>query len=353
MTKTLAYGTKDSHSHLKPMEIERRALSNNDVKIDIEFCGVCHSDLHQAKNDWANTVYPCVPGHEIVGRVAEIGSDVKGFKIGDLVGVGCMVDSCDHCESCAEGLEQYCENGPDLTYNGNMRKPNPSSHTFGGYAQQIVVKDHFVLRMPANLDPAAAAPLLCAGITTYSPLRHWDIGEGDRVGVIGMGGLGHMAIKLAVAMGAEVTAITTSPDKGEHAKSIGAHHVIVSKEKDQMAANANSFDFILNTIPVSHDLNPYIALLRRDGILTVVGCLTPFTAPMAGGTLIMGRKSVNGSLIGGIEETQEMLDFCGAHNILPEIKTIPIDEINDAFKTLEKGDADYRFVIDMSTLKAG
>lgn len=343
-----AYAAHESDADLEPIEITRRDLQKDDVKIDILYCGVCHSDIHQARNDWGNSKYPVVPGHEIIGRVAAVGDNVSKFKEGDLVGVGCMVDSCQKCDACSEGLEQYCENGAVMTYNG--KDEHLGGHTFGGYSQKVVVKQDFVLSVPENIDTKAAAPLLCAGITTYSPLRHWGIKEGDKVGVIGLGGLGHMGVKFAHAMGAHTVMITTSPSKKDDAKKLGADEVLISKDEDEMKKHAGSFDFLLNTVPVKHDLNPYINLLKRDATMVIVGAIEPLEE-MHGGGLIMGRKRIAGSVIGGIEETQEMLDFCGEHDIVCDVEMIKMDEINTAFERVTDSDVKYRFVIDMDSLK--
>jgi len=347
MTKIKAYGAQKNGAKLKGMTIERRDLKPNDVKIKITYCGVCHSDIHQVENDWGNSKYPVVPGHEIVGRVVEVGKDVKNYKKDDVVGVGCMVDSCQDCSACDEDLEQFCENGMTATYNGKDK--DLGGHTFGGYSEMIIVKEDFVLSVPKNLDEKAVAPLLCAGITTYSPLAHWKIKKGDKVGVIGLGGLGHMGIKFAHAMGAHVVMITTSPDKADDAKSLGADEVLISKDEDDMKKHASSFDFLLNTVPVKHDMNPYLQLLRRDSTMVLVGAIEPLE-PMHGGNIIMGRKRVAGSLIGGIKETQEMLDFCGEHNIVSDIELIDMDNINTAFQRVKDSDVKYRFVIDMESL---
>ncbi|MEQ9591914.1 MAG: NAD(P)-dependent alcohol dehydrogenase [Cyclobacteriaceae bacterium] len=348
MEKILAYGATDSKSPLAPLNIERRDLLPSDVKIRISYCGVCHSDIHTAHNDWGNTRYPSVPGHEIIGTVADVGSEVAGFKVGDLVGVGCLVDSCRVCDSCKEHLEQYCENGAIGTYNGKDK--HLGGHTFGGYSESVVVDENYVLRIPASLDPAAAAPLLCAGITTWSPLRHWKIKKGDRVGVIGLGGLGHMGVKFANALGAHVVMITTSESKRENAEALGAHEVLISKDAEAMKQQARTFDFLLNTVPVKHDVNPYLALLKRDGTMCMVGAIEPLE-PVHGGQLIIGRKRLVGSLIGGIKETQEMLDFCGKHNIVCDIEKIKIQDINSAYARVMKSDVKYRFVIEMKSLK--
>lgn len=348
MTKIKAYSAKESGADLKPFEIERRALKDTDVKIDILFCGVCHSDLHQVQNDWKNSKYPVVPGHEIIGKVLEVGDKVSNFKEGDMVGVGCMVDSCHECSACKDDMEQFCEKGATFTYNSPDK--HLGGHTFGGYSESVVVDEQFVLTVPGNLKPEAAAPLLCAGITTYSPLAHWGVKEGDKVGVIGLGGLGHMGIKFANAMGAKVVMITTSPGKSEDAEKLGADEVIISKEEDQMKKHRGTFDFLLNTIPVGHDANPYLQLLKRDATMVLVGAVEPLKA-VNGSNLIMGRKKMAGSLIGGIKETQEMLDFCGEHDVVSEIELIKIQDINTAYDRLQKSDVKYRFVIDMKSLK--
>ena len=348
MTKIKAYAADNKDANLKPLEIERRDTLKDDVKIDILYCGVCHSDLHQVRNDWKNSAYPVVPGHEIIGKVLEVGSGVTKFKVGDLVGVGCLVDSCQTCSACKDDLEQFCENGATFTY--NSKDKHSGGHTFGGYSENVTVNKEFVLKVPENLDPKAAAPLLCAGITTYSPLAHWGVKKGDKVGVIGLGGLGHMGIKFAHAMGAHTVMITTSPSKSEDAKKLGADEVLISKDEAQMNEHANSFDFLLNTIPVGHDMNPYAALLKRDATMVIVGAVEPLD-PLHGGSLIMGRKSIAGSLIGGLKETQEMLDFCGEHNVVSDIEMIDIQNINDAYDRLQKSDVKYRFVIDMKSLK--
>jgi len=351
MSKAIGYAAKHSVSELRPMSIERREVSGTDVAIEILFCGVCHSDVHQVHNDWKNTIYPCMPGHEIVGRVTAVGGDVTKYKVSDTVGVGCMVDSCHRCKSCREGLQQYCEEGFIATYNGNQRTPTEENRTYGGYSDSIVVREDFVLRIPENLNPAAAAPLLCAGVTTYSPMRHWKVGAGTKVGIVGFGGLGQVATKLAHAMGADVTVITTSEKKIDDAMKIGAAGVIVSTDEKSMKSHVASLDFILSTIPESHDANPYMTLLRRDGIYAVVGCIMPLKGSLDLSKMIVDRKSLVTSLIGGIAETQEVLDFCGEHNIVSEVQMISIDEVNDAFSHLAKGDVDFRYVIDMSTIK--
>ncbi|MGY1426357.1 NAD(P)-dependent alcohol dehydrogenase [Lysobacter sp. A289] len=345
-----AYGAHAGDQPLEPMQITRRAPGAQDVQIDIAYCGVCHSDLHQVRAEWAGTVFPCVPGHEIVGKVKDVGSDVTDFKPGDLVGVGCIVDSCQHCEECDAGLENYCDRMVG-TYNG--RTPDAPGHTLGGYSQQIVVHERYVLRVRHPEEQlAAVAPLLCAGITTWSPLRHWKVGPGKKVGVVGIGGLGHMGIKLAHAMGAHVVAFTTSESKREAAKALGADEVVVSRNADEMAAHAKSLDFILNTVAAPHDLDAFFVLLKRDGTMTLVGApATPHPSPQVF-NLIAKRRSLAGSLIGGIPETQEMLDFCAEHDIVADIEMIRADEINEAYERMLKGDVKYRFVIDNASLNS-
>jgi alcohol dehydrogenase (NADP+) len=351
MYKANAYSAASATSKLASTTIPRRDPAEHDVQIEILFCGICHSDLHQVRNEWSGvmpTVYPCVPGHEIVGRVTKVGSAVTKFKPGDLGAVGCLVDSDGTCPACQEGLEQFCPNAT-LTYNA------PDKHlggvTYGGYSDSIVVNDRFVLRVPANLDLAGAAPLLCAGITTYSPMRHWGVTKGKKVGVVGIGGLGHMAVKLAHALGAHVVAFTTSLDKKEDALRLGADEVVVSRHADEMQKHTGSFDFILDAVAANHDINAYINLLRRDGNITLVGAPEKPLAVSAFG-LIMGRRSLSGSPIGGIAETQEMLDFCGAHNITADVEVIPMQKVNEAYERLLKSDVKYRFSIDMASLKA-
>lgn len=343
-----AYGAQAATADLEQLTIDRRDLVATDVQIDILYCGVCHSDIHTARSEWGPAKYPVVPGHEIVGRVLAVGDAVTNFKEGDIVGVGCMVDSCQECDACKEHLEQYCEKGATMTYGGSDK--HLGGHTYGGYSEKIVVDEKFVLRVPENLDYAKVAPLLCAGITTWSPLRHWNVKAGDKVGVIGLGGLGHMGIKLAHAMGAHVVMITRSEDKAEDAKLLGADEVLISKDEAQMQQHANSFDFLLNTVPVSHDVNPYLMLMKRDTTMAMVGAIEPLEA-VHGGLLVMKRKNIAGSLIGGIKETQEMLDFCGEHNVLPECEMINIQDINKAWDRVVKADVKYRFVIDMKSLK--
>jgi uncharacterized zinc-type alcohol dehydrogenase-like protein len=344
-----AYGAYAADRPLEPMNIERRQPGPRDVQIDIVYCGVCHSDLHQVRSEWQGTMYPCVPGHEIVGRVTALGRDVTKFRMGETVGVGCLVDSCRSCRSCAEGLEQYCECGFTGTYNSPIA--DPPGHTLGGYSQRIVVKDDFVLRIGHTRDQlAAAAPLLCAGITTYSPLRRWKVGRGMKVGVVGIGGLGHMGVKLAHAMEAHTVAFTTSDAKRKDAKALGADEVIVSRNAEEMKAHRNSFDFILNTVAASHDLDQYLDLLRRDATMVLVGAPDhPHPAPNVF-ALIFQRRSIAGSLIGGIAETQEMLDFCARKEVAAEIEMIPMQKIDEAYDRMQKSDVRYRFVIDMATL---
>lgn len=352
MSAAIGYAAKSAKAKLAPFHFERRKPGAHDVVIHIEYCGVCHSDVHQVRNDWKNSLYPCVPGHEIVGRVTAVGTHVTKHKVGDLVGVGCMVDSCQHCASCAEGEEQYCENGMLGTYNGPF-KPD-GSNTYGGYSDHLVVTENFVLRVPASLGNKlkGVAPLLCAGVTTYSPLKHWKVGPGQKVAVVGLGGLGHVAVKLAVAMGAEVTVITSSLDKKDRAREIGAHDVIYSKNPADMLKYAEKFDFILSTIPVKHDVNPYVELLKRDGHLVLVGALEQLASGTNNMLVASKRRSVAGSLIGSIAETQEVLDFCGKHGITSDVELIDIQNINQAFDDVEKGKVPYRFVIDMTTLAA-
>ncbi|WP_437615652.1 NAD(P)-dependent alcohol dehydrogenase [Erwinia sp. V71] len=349
MNITHAYAAQDAKSKLAPFDYQPRELREHDVQIEVLFCGVCHSDLHQARNEWNNTIFPVVPGHEIVGRVTAVGSHTHKYSVGDLVGVGCLVDSCRTCPSCEEGLEQYCENGFVGTYNGQDR--HTGAVTYGGYSTQVIVDEDFVLRVPANLDPAGAAPLLCAGITTYSPLSHWGAGPGKKVGVVGLGGLGHMGVKIAHAMGAHVVLFTTSESKVADGKRLGADEVVISKDPNQMAAHANSFDLIVNTVAAQHDLNPFISLLRRDGTMVLVGAPEHDHPSPQVFNLIFKRRSIAGSLIGGIAETQEMLDFCGKHNIVSDIELINMNQINDAYERMLKSDVKYRFVIDINTLR--
>ena len=346
---TRAYGAYAADKPLEPIAIERRPPGPKDVQIDIAFCGVCHSDLHTVRSEWGGTLYPCVPGHEIVGHVSAVGNEVSRFQVGDTVGVGCMVGSCRQCPACDEGLEQYCEKGLIGTYNGPTQ--DPPGHTLGGYSQRIVVDQEFVLaiRHPAE-QLAAVAPLLCAGITTYSPLRHWQVGSGQKVGIVGIGGLGHMGIKLAHAMGAHVVAFTTSESKRQDALDLGADEVVVSRDRDEMKKHQRSFDFILDTVAASHDLDAFTSLLKLDGTLCLVGVPEHGHPSPNVATLIFGRRSIAGSLIGGIPETQEMLDFCAEHGIACDIEVIAPDQINEAYTRMEKSDVRYRFVIDMSRL---
>ncbi|SKC13926.1 NAD(P)-dependent alcohol dehydrogenase [Dyadobacter psychrophilus] len=346
-TNIKAYGTAAAEAPLNPMDISRRIPTAHDVQIEIQYCGVCHSDLHTAKNEWHGTIYPCVPGHEIVGKIVRVGDHVSKFKVGDTVGVGCIVDSCRECQYCQEGLEQYCEPGMTGTYNSPDKYLG--TPTFGGYSESVVVDENYVLRIPENLDLAATAPLLCAGITTYSPLRHWNVGPGHKVGIVGIGGLGHMGIKIAKAMGAHVVAFTTSESKFAEAKRLGADEVVLSKDEDQMAAYKGKLNFILDAVSAEHDINAYLNLLRVDGSLALVGA-PENPLPVAAFSLIMGRKSFAGSMIGGIAETQEMLDFCGEHNIVSDIEMIDMQQINVAYERLLKGDVKYRFVIDMASI---
>ena len=347
-SKARSYAAQTAASPLAPFEIARREPGPSDIEVDILFCGVCHSDLHQARNEWHNTIYPCVPGHEIVGRVTRVGTDVKTFKPGDLAGVGCMVDSCRTCVNCKAGMEVYCLAFPVLTYNGPDKVLG--GMTYGGYSTGIVVDQAFVLRIPKGLDPAAAAPLLCAGITTYSPLRHWKVGPGQKIGVVGLGGLGHMAVKIARALGAHVVLFTTSPGKVADGKRLGTHEVVVSKNDDEMKKHAGSLDFILDAVSAQHDINAYLALLKLDGTLCLVGAPEQ-PLPVAAFNLILPRRSFAGSAIGGIAETQEMLDFCAKHAIASDIEMIEVQKINDAYDRLLKQDVRYRFVIDMASLK--
>jgi len=346
--KTNAYAANSATTPLAPFNLERRVPGEHDVQIEILFCGVCHSDVHTVRNEWQGTTYPCVPGHEIVGRVTQVGAQVQKFKLGDLAGVGCLVDSCRTCGSCEENLEQFCEKIAIFTYN------SPDKHsggmTYGGYSENIVVDEAFVLRVPQNLDLAGTAPLLCAGITTDSPLRHHKVTEGQKVGIVGLGGLGHMGVKLAKALGAHVVVFTTSLNKVDDALRLGADEAVNSKDESAMEKHLNSFHFILDTVGAKHDINAYLVLLRRDGNLTQVGVASePLAVDVS--NLIFGRRNFSGSLIGGLKETQEMLDFCGQHNITSDIELIPIQKINEAYDRMVKGDVKYRFVIDMASLK--
>jgi uncharacterized zinc-type alcohol dehydrogenase-like protein len=348
MIATKAYAAQSATTPLAPFNFERRSPGPHDVEIDILYCGVCHTDIHLLKNDWGFSIYPMVPGHEIVGRVASIGNQVKKFKVGDIAGVGCLVDSCRECENCKQGLEQYCQGGMVLTYSG-MEKDGKTV-TQGGYSTKIVVEERFVLRVSPKLSPAAAAPLLCAGITTYSPLRHWKVGKGHKIAIIGLGGLGHMAIKFAKAFGAEVTVLSTSPGKKADALKLGAHNFVVTTDEEQMKAVANSFNFILDTLSATHDYNQYVTLLKVDGTLICVG-LPPEPIHLPAFNIVFTRKCVAGSLIGGLPETQEMLDYCADHNIHADIELIPVQKIQESFERMLKNDIKYRFVIDIASIK--
>jgi alcohol dehydrogenase (NADP+) len=346
-TKTLGYGAESAQSPLAPFSFARREPLPQDVQLEVLYCGVCHSDLHTVRNEWSGTIYPAVPGHEIVGRVTAVGSDVKRFKVGDIAAVGCMVDSDRSCPNCQAGLEQYCDTGFTGTYN------SPDKHlggmTYGGYSKSIVVDEYFVLHVPDKTNLAGVAPLLCAGITTYSPLRHWKVSKGQKVGIVGLGGLGHMGVKLANAMGAHVVLFTTSPNKKEDAQRLGAHEVVVSKNQNEMDRHLASFDFILDTVSAQHDLNAYLALIKRDGTLTLVGA-PPQPPSIEVFNLIFKRRQLAGSLIGGIPETQEMLDFCAQHKLTADVEVIPIQKINEAYERMLRSDVKYRFVIDMASL---
>jgi len=348
--KINSYAVQSATTPLEPFNIQRRDPGEHDIQIEILYCGICHSDVHTVRNEWHGTTYPCVPGHEIIGRVSKVGADVKNFKEGDIAGVGCLVDSCHTCENCQDDLEQFCVEGPIFTYN------SPDKHTggltYGGYSESIVVDEAFVLHIPKNLHLAGTAPLLCAGITTYSPLRHNKVTKGQKVGVVGLGGLGHMGVKLAKAFGAHVVVFTHSPDKVKDALRLGADEVVNSNNEDEMKKHLNSFHFILDTVAAQHDINAYLVLLKRDGNLTQVG-VPPEPLAVQVSSLIFGRRNFSGSLIGGIKETQEMLYFCGEHNITSDIELIPIQKINEAYERLVKNDVKYRFVIDMASLKEG
>ncbi|MHB1617208.1 MAG: NAD(P)-dependent alcohol dehydrogenase [Metallibacterium sp.] len=352
MSKTPAYAAASAQSPLAPFSIERRAPGAHEVLIDIKYCGVCHSDIHQVRDEWGGSVFPMVPGHEIVGVVSKVGSAISKWKIGDVVGVGCFVDSCRHCEACKEGEEQFCAEGMSATYNGYERKPDGSLDTmrptYGGYSSRITVDENYVLRIPASIPLDRAAPLLCAGITTYSPLRHFGVKAGDKIAVVGLGGLGHMAVKIAKAMGAHVTVLSHSAGKREDALRLGADDFLVTKDETVFKQHAGRFDFILDTISAQHDYNAYLGLLRRDGTMVLVG--VPDPTPVHAFSLIVGRKRLAGSLIGGIRETQEMLDFCAAHGVASDIELIPIEQINAAYARMLKGDVRYRFVIDIASL---
>lgn len=345
-----AYGTAALNQPLKQMQIPRRDVQPSDIEMEILYCGICHSDLHQIHDDFGHTMWPIVPGHEIVGRVTKVGAEVKKFQVGDLAAIGCIVDSCGHCEHCEHDIEQFCDNGVTFSFN------SPDAHldgeqTYGGFSKYYVCDEKYVLKMPEFSDLAAAAPLLCAGITVYSPLKHWNVGKGSKVGILGIGGLGHVAVKIAKAMGADVTVFTTSPEKVADAERLGADHAVLSKDEEQMAACARQFDFILDTVSANHDVNQYLNLLNWQGSVVMVG-LPAEPLEIAAFSVVMGRRSFSGSNIGGIAETQEMLDFCFQHDITADIEKINIDDVNTAFERLEKGDVKYRFVIDMDSLAA-
>ena len=347
MTTSKAYSAASAKSPLAPFQIERRAPGLHDVQIEIAYCGICHSDLHQVRDEWGGSKYPMVPGHEIVGRVTAVGAHVKGFKAGDLAGVGCMVDSCRTCPSCQRNLEQFCEKGAAFTYNGT--EMDRKTLTYGGYSSSIVVDEAFTLKVSPKLDLAAVAPLLCAGITTYSPLRHWNTKKGDKVGVVGLGGLGHMAVKIAAAMGAEVTMLSTSKAKEADARKLGAQHFGLTSDDATFKTLAGQFDLLIDTISAPHDYNKYLGLLRIEGAMVLLG-VPPEPTPVAATSLIFGRRTLSGSLIGGIQETQEMLDFCAEHGIVSEIELIPVQQVNTAYERMLKNDVRYRFVLDMKTL---
>ena len=354
--KTKAYGATGTllvGKKLEPMEVERPEPGADDVVVEVLYCGLCHSDIHQVNNDWKNTLYPCVPGHEIVGRVAAIGSNVTKFAEGDLVGVGCMINSCGNCECCQDGEEQFCLGpvGMTLTYNGYWKPDGSGFNTFGGFSTHVVAKESFVLRVPDSLELSAVAPILCAGITTYSPLKHWHVEAGDKVGIIGIGGLGHMAVMIAKAMGAQVVAITTKEEKREAALALGADQVLISEDKEAMKAAAISFDFLLCTIPEAFDVNLYIPLLKARGNLVTVGLLGPYKAPTSNLEVAQLARSVGGSLIGGVAETQEVLDFCADNNIVPQVELINIQDVNEAFEKVKNEEVRFRYVIDMKSLK--
>ena len=346
-TKTVGYAATSAQSPLAPFSFARREPLSQDVQLEILYCGVCHSDLHTVRNEWSGTTYPAVPGHEIVGRVTAVGNEVKRFKVGDIAAVGCMVDSDRSCPNCKAGLEQYCDTGFTGTYN------SPDKHlggmTYGGYSKSIVVDEYFVLHVPDKTNLAGVAPLLCAGITTYSPLRHWKVSKGQKVGIVGLGGLGHMGVKIAAALGAHVVLFTTSPNKKEDAQRLGAHEVVVSKNQNEMDRHLGSFDFILDTVSAPHDLNAYLTLIKRDGTLTLVGA-PPQPPTIEVFNLIFKRRQIAGSLIGGIPETQEMLDFCAQHKLTADVEVIPIQKINEAYERMLRSDVKYRFVIDMASL---
>ena len=346
MSNAKGYAAQNATTPLGPFKFERREPGPQDVEIEILYCGVCHSDIHQVRNEWGGSIFPMVPGHEIVGKVTRVGAHVKNFKAGDLAGVGCLVGSCRTCPSCEQGLEQYCENGMVGTYNGKEKDGSP---TYGGYSDKIVTNEEFVLKVSEKLSLERVAPLLCAGITTYSPLRQWKVGKGHRLAVVGLGGLGHMAVKLGVSMGAEVTVLSTSASKEADAKELGAHKFVVTKDAAALADVKNYFDFIIDTVSAQHDLNLYLSLLRLDGTMILLG-VPPEAPQVAAFNLIGKRRRLAGSLIGGIKETQEMLDYCAEHNIMSDVEVIPISEVNNAYERMIKGDVHYRFVIDLKTL---
>jgi len=350
MIQILGYAAKSKRSNLRPIRFERRDAGADDVEIDVLYCGVCHSDLHQVRNEWRNTVYPCLPGHEIVGRVARVGSRVTRHAVGDLVGVGCMVDSCGQCRGCRDGLEQYCEgpHGATMTYNGPM-KPD-GTNTFGGYSDKMVVRESFVLKIPAGMAPELAAPLLCAGVTTLSPMRRWGVTAGTEVAIIGLGGLGHVATQLAKALGARVTVFTTSPDKRDDARELGVDRVVIWKRAADLEEHELGFDFVLHTLPDPYDPNPFVKLVKRDGTLVVCGMLATFTEPLDHTEMAFHRRQLAGTLIGGIAETQETLDFCAAHGVVPRVQVIPIQEIDAAFEQMQDGEVRFRYVIDLASL---
>jgi len=347
MIPAKGYAAQSATEPLAPYSFERRELRPHDVQLEILYCGVCHSDLHTVRSEWGPSAYPCVPGHEIIGRVTNVGAHVKKFKVGDLAGIGCLVDSCQECSNCKQGLEQYCEKGATFTYNSPDRIDG--TNTLGGYSNTIIAKDEFVLLVSDRLQLEGVAPLLCAGITTYSPLRHWNVGKGHKVGILGLGGLGHMAVKFAVSFGAEVTMLSTSPSKEADAKRLGAHRFALTKDPEQLKDLGNYFDFIIDTVSAPHDYNMYLNMLKTDGIMICVGA-PPEPTQILGFNLIFNRRSIGGSLIGGLPETQEMLDYCAEHNITSDVEVIPISEINNAYERMLKGDVRYRFVIDMATL---
>ena len=350
MTTVFGFAAQFADTPLEPFAFERRTPRIDDVVIDILYCGVCHTDLHLTRNHGGFTTYPIVPGHEIIGRVRQVGEEVVRFKTGDMVGVGCMVDSCQHCQPCLKGWEQDCVKGSTFTYNSRDRYDG--SITYGGYSNSIVVRDKFVLSLPEGLDPAGAAPLLCAGITTWSPLLQWNVSKDSKVAVIGLGGLGHMALKLAKALGADVTLLTRSAGKEEDAFRLGADHVVLSSVEEQMMSVAGRFDVIIDTVPYDHDINPYMSTLALEGVLVLVGYMAPLSASVNAGALVKGRRAISGSFIGGVAETQEMLDFCGDHGIVSDVEIIPIQKINEAYERMLKSDVKYRFVIDMTSLKS-